>query len=233
MENGQGEKRIFCWVIWFRVDTLAHLVSDLVHCLCLKVLAAFNQLTNLRSIKWFNRLYCNSNSDLIIDLECNIYAILPIVYLNLITLGLKHVPLAACCCSGWLQRPHWGLLFITLQDVWFSCPATMVPFPSDKSSGKEYFKAVRKKLLYSLLSFASVQFPAYSSKSSIGRPHWSRFTGRICDPTRAQCWSSLFLKGCTLEWRDLHQGSSWRTTAHWKNSCWRISLGISPTGSAP
>lgn len=84
MENGQGEKgkyyklnwicKIYqmeslLWVIKFRVDTLVNLASDSINGLCPKVLSAFHQLTNLRSIKWFNKIYCNCNSDLIIDLR--------------------------------------------------------------------------------------------------------------------------------------------------------------------
>ena len=29
-------------------------------------------------------------------------------------------------------------------------------------------------------------------------PCWSRFAGRTCDPAGDPCWSSLFLKDCTL-----------------------------------
>jgi len=29
-------------------------------------------------------------------------------------------------------------------------------------------------------------------------PRWSRFVGRACDPMGEPCWSSLFLKDCTL-----------------------------------
>lgn len=32
----------------------------------------------------------------------------------------------------------------------------------------------------------------------VGSLHWSRFAGRVCDPTGALCWSCLFLKDCTL-----------------------------------
>lgn len=46
-----------------------NLASDLINYLCRKLSAAFNQLTNLKSIKLFNRIYCNCNSDLIIDLR--------------------------------------------------------------------------------------------------------------------------------------------------------------------
>jgi len=30
-----------------------------------------------------------------------------------------------------------------------------------------------------------------------GRPRWSRFAGRACDPMGDPCWSSLLLKDCT------------------------------------
>lgn len=151
-----------------------NLASDLINYLCRKLSAAFNQLTNLKSIKWFNRMYCNCNSDLIIDLRVRylcytFYSVFKCNHTCSETCSNETLP-AACCCSGWLQRPHWGLLFITLWDVWLKSCSNSGTILLREISGREYLKSVRDKWQYSLLSFASVQFPPFPCWQDL-RPH--------------------------------------------------------------
>ncbi|OPJ76350.1 hypothetical protein AV530_014056 [Patagioenas fasciata monilis] len=54
-------------------------------------------------------------------------------------------------------------------------------------------------------------------------PRWSRFSGRTCGPTGDPCWSSLFLKDCTL-WTGSMLEQFVTSCSPWKDPCWRSSL---------